>query len=77
MWALIALVAVDVLLLLALLVQRRRSGTVRTIALGPPEPMPAEHGSRAAAPRRFAPPVAVAPGRPPDGVQAGQTGGRP
>ena len=72
MWALIALVAVDVLLLLALLVQRRRSGVIRTIALGPPEPAPVEARDRPELRprRRFAPPVPATPGRPPDGVPA-------
>lgn len=72
MWVLIALVALDALLLLGLYLQRG-SGTVKTIALGPPEPMPAEQEPRAT--RRFAPPVAVAPERPPDGVQAGRREG--
>ena len=70
MWALIALVAVDVLLLLALLVQRRRSGVIRTIALGPPAPVEARPRPAVLPSRRFAPPVPAAPGRPPDGVQA-------
>jgi len=72
MWALIGLVALDVLLLLALLVQRRRSGVIRTIALGPPEPAPVEERDRLELPprRRFVPPVPATPGRPPDGVPA-------
>ena len=68
MWVLIALVALDAVLLLGLYLQRR-SGTVTTIALGPPEPMPVEQEPRG--PRRFAPPVAVPPEPPPDGVHAG------
>ena len=72
MWVLIALVAFDAALLLGLY-RQRRSGTVTTIALGPPEPAPAEREPRPA--RRFAPPVAVPPERPPDGVRAGRREG--
>ena len=73
LWALIALVAVDVLLLIALYLQRR-SGTVTTIALGPParpqpqEPVRPAQERRAA--RRFAPPLAVPPERPPGEMPA-------
>jgi len=69
---LIALVALDVLLLLGLY-RQRRSGTITTIALGPPEPLPAEPPAPRPT-RRFAPPVAVPPERPPDDVPAGGRG---
>jgi hypothetical protein len=69
MWVLIALVALDVVLLLGLY-RQRRSGTVTRITLGPPEPLPAEPPAPLPA-RRFAPPVAVPPERPPDDVPAG------
>jgi peptidoglycan hydrolase-like protein with peptidoglycan-binding domain len=68
MWLLIALVALDAVLLLGLYVQRR-SGTVTTIALGPPEPLPAEQDPRPT--RRFAPPVAAPRVRPPGDIPAG------
>jgi peptidoglycan hydrolase-like protein with peptidoglycan-binding domain len=69
MWLLIALVAVDLLLLIGLH-RQRRSGTITTIALGPPEPAPPA-GWEERAGRRFAPPGPLPPRRPPDGVAAG------
>ena len=72
MWVLIALVALDAVLLLWLYRQRRRS-TVTTIAPGPSEPVPTERAQRPT--RRFAPPVPAPEDRPPDGVRAGRREG--